>query len=143
MRARGASGRLPEQAEIVRRFIEALGLEKPLVVGHSLGGAIALTLAVEHPEAISGVALLAPLTHMEPDAREKFGPLYINSPLRRRIMAHTVANPGGSQICRTHAGLHLRATDGAGRLYGRGRRLVRAEAKPFLRNIDRCRGDRA
>ncbi|MER8596139.1 alpha/beta hydrolase [Mesorhizobium sp. M1182] len=93
VRARAASGRLSEQAEVVRHFIDALGLEKPLVVGHSLGGAIALTLAVEHPEAISGIALLAPLTHLEPDAREKFGPLYIKSPLRRRIMACTVAIP--------------------------------------------------
>lgn len=61
-RASGATGRLPEQAEIIRRFIESLGLERPLVVGHSLGGAITLTLAVEHPNAISGIALLAPLT---------------------------------------------------------------------------------
>lgn len=93
MRARGASGRLPEQAELVRRFVETLNLEKPLIVGHSLGGAIALTLAVEHPEAISGVALLAPLTHLEPKVREKFGSLYVKSPLLRWIMAHTLAMP--------------------------------------------------
>ncbi|RWM72047.1 MAG: alpha/beta hydrolase [Mesorhizobium sp.] len=95
VRAKGATGRLPEQAEIVRRVIERLGLEKPLVVGHSLGGAIALTLAVGHPETISGIALLAPLTHMEPTVRETFGSLYIKSPLLRRIMAHTVAIPAG------------------------------------------------
>ena len=100
VRARGASGRLPEQAEIVRHFIEALGLEKPLIVGHSLGGAIALTLAVEHPQAISGIALLAPLTHLEPRVREKFGSLYIQSPLLRWIMAHTVAMPAGLRYAR-------------------------------------------
>ncbi|WP_244497941.1 alpha/beta fold hydrolase [Mesorhizobium sp. Root695] len=76
-RASGATGSLPEQAEIVRRFIEALGLERPLVVGHSLGGAIALTFAVEHPDVICGIALLSPLTHMEAGAREKLGSLYI------------------------------------------------------------------
>jgi pimeloyl-ACP methyl ester carboxylesterase len=95
VRAKGATGRLPEQAEIVRRVIERLGLEKPLVVGHSLGGAIALTLTVEHPETISGIALLAPLTHMEARVREKFGSLYVPSPLLRWIMAHTVAIPAG------------------------------------------------
>jgi pimeloyl-ACP methyl ester carboxylesterase len=99
-RTNGATGRLPEQAETVRRFIETLGLEKPLVVGHSLGGAIALTLAVEHPEAISGIALLAPLTHMEANAREKVGALYIPSPLWRRIMAHTVAIPTSLRYAR-------------------------------------------
>ncbi|WP_246676533.1 alpha/beta fold hydrolase [Mesorhizobium sp. B1-1-5] len=38
VRASGATGRLPEQADIVRRFIDELRLERPLVVGHSLGG---------------------------------------------------------------------------------------------------------
>ena len=92
-RANGATGRLPEQAALVRRFIEKLGLERPLVVGHSLGGAVTLTLAVEHPEAISGIALLAPLTHLETRGRQGFDLLYIPSRLRRWIMAYTVAIP--------------------------------------------------
>ncbi len=65
VRAGGATGRLPEQADVVRRFIEELGLERPLIVGHSLGGAIALALATGHPTAICGIALLSPLTHLE------------------------------------------------------------------------------
>lgn len=93
VRARGATGRLPEQAALVRRFIEKLGLERPLVVGHSLGGAVTLTLAVEHPEAISGIALLGPLTHLETRARQRFDLLYIPSRLKRWIMAYTVAIP--------------------------------------------------
>ncbi|MGX8013833.1 alpha/beta fold hydrolase [Mesorhizobium sp. ORM8.1] len=93
VRASGATGRLPEQAAAVRRFIEALGLERPLIVGHSLGGAIALTLAVEHPEAISGIALLSPLTHLEARIRQRFDLLYIPSRLVRRVLAHTVAIP--------------------------------------------------
>lgn len=100
VRARGATDRLSEQAEIVRRFIEALGLERPLVVGHSLGGAIALTLAVEHPKAISGIALLAPLTRLEASMREKFGSLYIPSRLWRWIMAYTVAIPTSLRYAR-------------------------------------------
>lgn len=99
-RARGATGRLPEQAAQVRRFIETLGLERPLVVGHSLGGAVALTLAVEHPNAISGLALLAPLTHLEPDLPERSGSLYIVSPLRRWLMAHTLAVPTSLRYAR-------------------------------------------
>lgn len=93
VRAGGATGRLPEQAEVVRRFVETLGLEKPLVVGHSLGGAIALTLAVEHPDAISGIALLAPLTHMERRIRGLFKAIYIPSTLLRAILANTIAIP--------------------------------------------------
>lgn len=99
-RAKGATGRLPEQAAQVRRFIETLGLERPLVVGHSLGGAVALTMAVEHPDAISGLALLAPLTHLEPDLPERSGSLYIVSPVRRWIMAHTLAVPTSLRYAR-------------------------------------------
>ena len=65
VRARGASARLTEQARVIRRFIETLGLEKPLLVGHSLGGMVALATALDHPRAISGIALLAPLTRYQ------------------------------------------------------------------------------
>jgi pimeloyl-ACP methyl ester carboxylesterase len=92
-RARGASGGLSEQARVVRRFIEELGLERPLVVGHSLGGAVTLALAVEHPDAISGVALLSPLTHMEKALRPEFKALYIPSRLVRWIVSNTIAIP--------------------------------------------------
>ncbi|TPJ77251.1 alpha/beta hydrolase [Mesorhizobium sp. B2-6-2] len=93
VRANGATGRLPEQADIVRRFIEELRLERPLVVGHSLGGAIALALAAGHPTAISGIALLSPLTHQEATGRQGFDLLYVPSRLLRRVLAHTVAIP--------------------------------------------------
>ncbi|MGO8737764.1 alpha/beta fold hydrolase [Rhodoblastus sp.] len=55
---------LAQQAAIVAGAIETLGLEKPLVVGHSLGGAVALALALDHAEKIGGLALVAPLTHL-------------------------------------------------------------------------------
>jgi pimeloyl-ACP methyl ester carboxylesterase len=92
-RARGASGGMSEQARVVRHFIEQLGLEKPLVVGHSLGGAIALALAVEHPDAISGIALISPLTHMESALRPEFKALWMPSRLARWIVSYTVAIP--------------------------------------------------
>ncbi|TIV67449.1 MAG: alpha/beta fold hydrolase [Mesorhizobium sp.] len=93
VRARSATGRLPEQADIVRRFIEELRLERPLIVGHSLGGAVALALATEHPTAISGIALLSPLTHLEARIGRRFDLLYVPSPLLRRILAYTAAIP--------------------------------------------------
>jgi pimeloyl-ACP methyl ester carboxylesterase len=92
-RAAGATGGLSEQALVVRRFIEALGLKKPLVVGHSLGGAVALTLAIEHPESISGLALLAPYTYHSGAIAPEFSALYIPSPLKRRLISETVAVP--------------------------------------------------
>jgi pimeloyl-ACP methyl ester carboxylesterase len=78
---------------VVSRFIEALGLEKPLLVGHSLGGLIALTTALEYPDAISGIALLAPLTRYQDEVPPEFRALYVRSPLRRWLWTQTTAIP--------------------------------------------------
>lgn len=92
-RAAGATARLPEQARVVAGFIDALGLERPLLVGHSLGGAVALTVALNHPDKISGIVALAPLTHMEDEVRPEFRSLYIKSRLKRWLISRTVAVP--------------------------------------------------
>jgi pimeloyl-ACP methyl ester carboxylesterase len=93
VRAKGASARLTEQARVIRRFIEVLGLEKPLLVGHSLGGMVALATALDHPQAISGIVLLAPLTRYQDTVPPEFKALYIRSPLKRWLMANTLAIP--------------------------------------------------
>lgn len=98
VRAGGASARLSEQARVVRGFIEALGLEKPLVVGHSLGGAVALALAIEHPGVVSGLALLSPHTRHSGKVSPEFAPLYIRSPLKRFLVSHTVAVPAAQKF---------------------------------------------
>lgn len=88
-----SGARIPQQAELIARFIDKLGLEKPLLVGHSLGGAIALRVALDHADKISGLALLSPLTHFIPAPPKEFGGLYIRSPLMRRVIANTLAVP--------------------------------------------------
>lgn len=81
------------QAAQIARFIAALGLEKPLIVGHSLGGAVALALALDHPEAVGGLALIAPLTHPQEDVPPAFKALAIASPAARCAVAWTIATP--------------------------------------------------
>jgi pimeloyl-ACP methyl ester carboxylesterase len=45
-------------ADDARWLIEALGLDRPVVIGHSLGGTIALALAAAHPELTSALVML-------------------------------------------------------------------------------------
>lgn len=40
-------------AEEIARYITAVGLTKPAVIGHSMGGLIGMMLAARHPQAIS------------------------------------------------------------------------------------------
>lgn len=42
----------------INKLLEALGLNKPILVGHSLGAATALQFAIDHPEKIAGIACL-------------------------------------------------------------------------------------
>ncbi len=84
------------QARLVADFIRALRLpQRPLLVGHSLGGAIALGVALHDPDCIAGLALIAPLTHFVRQVPSPFRALAIRSPGWRRFFAHTFAVPLG------------------------------------------------
>jgi pimeloyl-ACP methyl ester carboxylesterase len=89
----GASAAIGEQARTISRFCQALGLERPLIAAHSLGGAIALSLALNHPEQVGGLALIAPVTRQPDRVPPPFDGLAIGSPLIRRVVAWTLATP--------------------------------------------------
>jgi pimeloyl-ACP methyl ester carboxylesterase len=66
----GASGGEGEEevgkyAEHVYAFLKALGLQKVFVVGHSMGGAIAQTLALTHAEVMKGIVLVGTGTRLK------------------------------------------------------------------------------
>jgi pimeloyl-ACP methyl ester carboxylesterase len=81
------------QARMVAQCIEKLGLDKPVLVGHSLGGAISLAVGLNHPQVIRRLALIAPLTHAESTPPGAFKGLVLPSPLVRRLVSWTLAIP--------------------------------------------------
>ncbi len=52
---------VPAMADEVNDIIQELKLDHPKIVGSSLGGAIALELAYDHPHSNSGLTLIAPV----------------------------------------------------------------------------------
>lgn len=62
----GASGRPdapytpPWYADVVHGWLQALDIDEAVIVAHSMGGQISMTLALEHPEQIDKLILAAP-----------------------------------------------------------------------------------
>jgi pimeloyl-ACP methyl ester carboxylesterase len=92
-RPRGAEAGPRAQARAVAAFARALGLGRPVLVGHSLGGAVALAAALDHPDVVGGLALVAPLTHPTGAPPPAFARLALGSPVSRALVAWTVATP--------------------------------------------------
>jgi pimeloyl-ACP methyl ester carboxylesterase len=52
-----------DQAALLRDLFDALGVDRAIVVGHSWGGTLALTFALDCPQRVAGLVLIAPPTH--------------------------------------------------------------------------------
>lgn len=62
----GDTGSAWRQAELIHAACGALRLNRPVIVGHSFGCAVAMALALAHPASVSGVVLIAPIAFPEP-----------------------------------------------------------------------------
>jgi non-heme chloroperoxidase len=54
---------LGEFASDIAAFLDAVGVERAMIVGHSMSSAIALAMAAAYPERVSGMALLGAFAH--------------------------------------------------------------------------------
>jgi pimeloyl-ACP methyl ester carboxylesterase len=85
-RLEGRDASSPEwQAKIVRAALARRGVDRAIVVVHSLAGALGLAMALNAPEFVRGLVLLAPVTHpwpggvswyYPPAASRLWGPLF-------------------------------------------------------------------
>lgn len=55
--------RLDVQAEAIRDVADHYGWEKPIILGQSFGGAVALRYAMDFPDRLAGLVLVAPVSH--------------------------------------------------------------------------------
>lgn len=82
------------QARLLAAFIRAMRFERPpLLAAHSLGGAIALRVALDAPDCIAGLALIAPLTHFSARVPAPFRAMAIRTPWLRAFFGRVFAAP--------------------------------------------------
>ncbi|WP_300974153.1 alpha/beta fold hydrolase [Sphingomonas sp. LHG3406-1] len=93
-RLASGSQHLTDQAEAIAALIDVLGLEKPILVGHSLGGALSLQVAERYPDKVGGLALVAPATRPVHNVPEVFRGLMVPLPLAG-LVSRTIAVPLG------------------------------------------------
>lgn len=91
----GAENQTPDgQAAAIARAMQAKGISRAIVIGHSFGGAIAASFALDHPDMTAGLVFLAPATHPWPGGVSWYYDL-ASIPVIGSLFANTLALPAG------------------------------------------------
>lgn len=86
------SDTLALQAKVAAGVIEQLGLTKPVVVAHSWGGAVALRLALDRPDLVGGLVLIAPVAYEWPGGVDWYN-YWSSNPLSGWLFNNVIAQP--------------------------------------------------
>jgi pimeloyl-ACP methyl ester carboxylesterase len=84
------------QAERIRAVLDARGIARAIVVGHSFGGGPALEFALRHPERTQRLVLVDAAIGLDsppPDPASPACRVLGNAPARRVLLAGTASNP--------------------------------------------------
>ena len=93
---RGVDGSSPAyQASVIRGVLDRLGVSRAILVGHSWGGALALRLALDYPQRVSGLVVLAPPLYPFPRRLTWFYDI-MAVPFIGPLIAHTLLLPVGA-----------------------------------------------
>jgi pimeloyl-ACP methyl ester carboxylesterase len=87
------------QARLLHMAALRLGLEKPVLVAHSLGGAVALAFALTYPDDISALVLLAPVSHPWPTGADWYNRAAA-APLLGPVFRRTITPIAGPVIAK-------------------------------------------
>jgi pimeloyl-ACP methyl ester carboxylesterase len=82
------------QAALIAQALERIGVERFVLLGHSLGGAVATAFALAYPDRLAGLVLLAPVTHPWSGGLSWYNAL-LTMPVAGPVFAHALALPAG------------------------------------------------
>jgi pimeloyl-ACP methyl ester carboxylesterase len=89
----GAADASPaRQAALIAQALGRIGVERFVLLGHSLGGAVASALALGFPARVAGLVLLAPVTHPWEGGLAWYNAI-LSTPVIGPLFARTVALP--------------------------------------------------
>jgi pimeloyl-ACP methyl ester carboxylesterase len=96
------------QAKLIHQALNRMGVVRPILVAHSWSGALAAAYALDYPEDVGGLVLLAPVTHPWPKSAGWYGSIVVallaenargvTAPVVGPLLAHTLAVPIGTLL---------------------------------------------
>jgi pimeloyl-ACP methyl ester carboxylesterase len=82
------------QARMIAEALQKLGLEPAIFVAHSWSGALALRIALDHPDRVAGLMMLAPVAYPWPGGVSQYN-YAVTTPVIGPLLANTVTLPLG------------------------------------------------
>ena len=82
------------QADMIAKVMQAKGIARAIIIGHSFGGATTATFALRHKEMTAGLLFLSPATHPWPGGVDWYYDL-ANVPVIGDLFCDTIALPAG------------------------------------------------
>ena len=82
------------QARMISQALQALGVPSAIIVAHSWSGSLALRIALDHPERVAGLVMLAPVAYPWPGGVSQYN-YVVTTPVIGPLLAHTVMLPLG------------------------------------------------
>jgi pimeloyl-ACP methyl ester carboxylesterase len=82
------------QARMIAQALHKLGVPPAIVVAHSWSGALALRIALDHPERVAGLVMLAPVAYPWPGGVSQYN-YVVTTPVIGPLLVHTVTLPLG------------------------------------------------
>lgn len=93
---RGPDNATPDtQSHTIAALMDALGIDKAIIVGHSFGGGIAATFALEHPGRTLGLVFVAAASHPWPGGGTSWYYDLTAMPVIGRLFSETISLPAG------------------------------------------------
>ena len=85
------------QGRMIVEALSRLGVERAIVVAHSWAGALGLRMALDHPDRVAGLVLLAPVAYPWPGGVGRINQV-VSTPLVGALFAHTITLPLGCLV---------------------------------------------